>query len=95
VSFRLGAFHAAELEYLFTLPGYPVHLDGGQEALSKAMVGLWTTFAMTGDPGSGWPRYSTATDEAELLAPPKPATETDFAAVHRCNFWNRHPQVAP
>ena len=59
------------------------------------MVGLWTTFAKTGDPGSGWPRYSTATDEAESLVAPKPATETDFAAAHHCDFWSRRPWVAP
>ncbi len=95
VSFPLGAFHSAELEYLFTLPSYPVHLDPSQEALSTAMIGLWASFAKTGDPGSGWPRYSAATDEAESLAGPKPAYETNFAAVHRCDFWTRHPQVAP
>jgi para-nitrobenzyl esterase len=95
VSFPLGAFHSAELEYLFTLPSYPVHLDRGQKALSMALVELWTSFAKTGDPGSGWPRYSAATDEAESLAGPKPASETNFAAVHHCDFWTRHQQVAP
>ncbi len=95
VRFPLGAFHTAELEYLFTLSGYPVHLGSGQEELSQAMVGLWTTFAKTGDPGSAWPRYSRSSDEAELLAPPKPAVETEFAAEHRCDFWSQRPWVAP
>ena len=91
VSFPLGAFHAAELQYLFTLQGLPAQLAGDHEELSRAMISLWTTFAKTGDPGSGWPRYSTATDDTESLEPPRPATETGFAADHRCAFWSRRP----
>ena len=53
------------------------------------MLDLWTTFARTGDPGFGWPRYSATTAETESLAPPQPVTETGFAADHECAFWSR------
>jgi para-nitrobenzyl esterase len=89
--FPLGAFHTAELQYLFVVPAFPSRLAGDHDKLAQAMRDLWTTFAKTGDPGSGWPRYSAATDETESLAPPQPATESDFAAVHECVFWSHTP----
>ena len=92
-SFPTGAFHAAELQYLFTLRGRPSRLAGDHEALAEAMQDLWTTFARTGDPGSGWPRFSAATGVAESLAPPRPATETGFAKDHQCAFWSRMPAL--
>ncbi len=88
VSFPLGAYHTAELEYLFGLRGFPSQLAGDHENLSEAMLDLWATFAATGDPGSEWPRYSANTDETELLSPPQPTTETSFAADHKCAFWS-------
>ena len=90
-SFATGAFHAAELQYLFTLPG-PSRLAGDHERLATAMQGLWSTFARSGSPGSGWPRYSSASGAAESLVPPRPATETGFAEEHECDFWSRMPQ---
>ena len=89
--FPLGAYHTAELAYLFTLRGVPALPSGGPEELSRAMLDLWTTFAATGQPGLSWPRYSSATDESESLAPPAPVTEAGFAADHQCAFWSRTP----
>lgn len=91
LGFPLGAYHSAELQYLFTLRGIPSRLAGAHEKLAQAMVELWTTFARTGDPGSGWPRYSIARHETESLAPPQPTTEASFAADHQCAFWSRTP----
>ena len=85
--FPLGAYHGAELAYLFTLRGSPP-LTGVHAQLARAMLDLWTTFASTGDPGTGWPRYTRTTTETELLAAPQPVTETGFAAVHQCAFWS-------
>ena len=90
-SFPTGAFHAAELQYLFTLRGLPSRLSGGHLALARSMVDLWTSFARSGDPGSGWPRYSPATGLAESLVPPRPAPESGFAKDHQCAFWSRMP----
>ncbi len=92
--FPLGAYHTAELGYLFVLRGYPSVLTGGHEKLARAMLDRWTTFAKTGDPGPGWPRSSSATNAVESLAPPRPSTETGFAVAHSCAFWRRTPVAA-
>jgi para-nitrobenzyl esterase len=91
LSFPLGAFHTAELQYLFTLRGHPSHLTADQETLASAMLNLWTTFARTGNPGSGWPRYSNTTAQTESLEPPQPVATTSFPTDHRCAFWNHRP----
>ena len=90
-SFPMGAFHAAELQYLFTLRGLPSRLSGDHEKLSQAMLDLWTTFARSGFPGAGWPRYARATGVAESLVPPQPTIETGFAKDHQCAFWGEMP----
>ena len=76
----LGAFHAAEIPYVFGNP----HLGFGRQTtvtdndaeVSRLMVGYWTNFAKTGDPnGEGlppWPQYRAATDLAlEISATPR------------------------
>jgi len=90
VSFPYGAAHASEIQYLFNLPAtVPAPpLDAGQEQLSDAMVSAWTTFARTGAPGDGWPRFDPALDDMESLVPPSPLVETGFAAFHKCAFWD-------
>ncbi|MCR6489085.1 carboxylesterase family protein [Amycolatopsis sp. OK19-0408] len=76
-----GAYHGAEMVYLFDLNGTPAPLDAGQRALADRMIRSWTTFARTGNPGPEWPRTA-----AQSLAPGKPAT-VDVAAEHNCSFW--------
>ncbi len=87
-SFPLGAYHAAELPYLFALRGRSSLLVGDHERLANSMLDLWTTFAKTGSPGGDWPRYSPASHETESLAPEQPVVETGFAVDHQCAFWS-------
>lgn len=62
----IGAFHAAEISFVFNshLPGLKV--TEGDLALTDAMVAYWTNFARTGNPnGTGvpeWPAYSLERD---------------------------------
>jgi para-nitrobenzyl esterase len=94
-SFKLGAYHAAELPYIFDLTAagqdaYAV-LSPAQRKLASAMVTYWTQFAKTGNPNTkgvpSWPRYSTSTADYQSLAPTTPETKRDFAGEHLCNLW--------
>lgn len=71
--FELGATHSADLPYLF----------GPVNKLSEAMIGFWTSFAKTGNPG--WPRYSGG---KVLSLGVDQIAQVDFAANHRCGFWS-------
>jgi para-nitrobenzyl esterase len=93
LSFPTGAYHAAELQYLFDLRGTPVPspaLSPGQRQLSDAMVGYWTQFASSGDPNApgapSWPQYG-PNDQFQSLRPPTPTTKTGFTTDHKCAFW--------
>ncbi len=66
----LGAFHAAEIPYVFGNAGLFTSMGTLEQAdydLSDAMMGYWTRFAATGDPNGGgaaeWPAYQAATDQ--------------------------------
>lgn len=96
LTFPLGAYHTAELQYLFTgdffgLPMAP--LSPAQQQLSNAMVSYWTQFAKTGNPNSpgepAWSAYSASADNFQSLIPPTPTTESNFDAGHNCStFWD-------
>jgi len=93
VSFPLGAFHAAELQYLFVLEGYTFPFTADQQMLSDAMISYWTQFAKTGNPNSAsqptWPPYSASTDMFQSLVPPAPMQEANFNTFHNCDlYWN-------
>ncbi|NEU99184.1 carboxylesterase/lipase family protein [Bradyrhizobium uaiense] len=100
VAFSYGATHAAELQYLFQFPnpsGFglnlpQVPLDVNQQKLSDRMVGYWTEFATSGNPnGHGqpvWPRFHRDHEAMLSLAEPSPTSETNFAKVHQCDFWD-------
>jgi para-nitrobenzyl esterase len=95
-SFPLGAYHAAELQYLFNLnqrfAGFnPFTPD--QQNLSDTMIGYWTQFANTGDPNftgaPTWSPYSAGTDLFQSLVPPEPQAESTYDTDHQCSsLWN-------
>jgi para-nitrobenzyl esterase len=92
VSFPLGAYHGADVQYLFNRDGKPAPFTPAQQALSQAMIGYWTQFAKTGDPNSpgepAWAAYDPATDERQSFVPPAPVVESGFAADHDCALWD-------
>jgi para-nitrobenzyl esterase len=97
VDFPFHSYHASEIPYLFdsqTLPPHHAPFTPDQERLSAAMVSYWTQFAANGDPNSPatpyWPAYTSANDTFQSLEPPTPKPITDFAADHKCAFWDAH-----
>jgi para-nitrobenzyl esterase len=89
-----GSYHAADVLYLFDseLRGGHAPFTAAQEALAAAMVSYWTRFARTGSPNRQdlppWPRYTPVSDLHMSLEPPTPQAESDFAADHKCAFWD-------
>ncbi|MEU4875230.1 carboxylesterase family protein [Streptomyces sp. NPDC021608] len=81
--FPLGAYHSAELPYLFDLGD--LRLDDGRAALSRRMIAAWTTFARTGTPGDDWPPFP----HTRLLKR-NTFSGVDAAAEHHCAFWSRN-----
>ncbi|MFG2576254.1 carboxylesterase/lipase family protein [Streptomyces sp. NPDC048481] len=81
--FPLGAYHSAELPYLFGMGD--LRLDDGQSALSRRMIAVWTTFARTGAPGDDWPLFP----HTRRLTRNK-FSGVDAAAGHHCSFWSRN-----
>jgi len=95
LSFPLGAFHSAELQYLFDV-GFFQELNAAQLQLSAAMVSYWTNFAATGNPNSAatpaWAAYDPMTDLFQSLIPPTPTVESTFNTDHQCDsFWDLVP----
>ncbi|HEY8609168.1 MAG TPA: carboxylesterase/lipase family protein [Noviherbaspirillum sp.] len=87
---RWGAYHAAEIQYLFPTTRAGVTYTAGQEALKTQMVNYWTQFAKNGNPngtGPAWPVYSAAADTRMSLEPGTSVTNSDFGARHHCAFW--------
>lgn len=84
-AFDLGAYHGSDIPYFFdsTMPGRPpAQRSPQQQELSERLIGWWTAFARTGEPGlppvdGGIPAVSVGT-----------TTAVDIAKAHRCDFWN-------
>ncbi len=83
----LGAAHGADVRYFFdsTMPGRPRPVrPPEQAALAEKLVGWWTTFARTGQPGPDWPD---ATTGGLIDISTRGVGTADLAARHRCDVW--------
>jgi para-nitrobenzyl esterase len=70
-AYSLGAYHAAEIPYVFgnieaLAAASPKAYDRADKDLAKAMSGAWVRFASTGDPnGAGLPAWTAYTAGAD------------------------------
>lgn len=92
-SFPTGAYHAAELQYLFPGVYSSEQLSPQQRELSDQMIRYWARFAHTGNPnGPGmpnWPRFTESQNSVLALVTDKDKIKpVDFSEEHRCDFWD-------
>jgi para-nitrobenzyl esterase len=86
----LGAFHSAELPYVFDGPvasSGMLRFTVAQQTLATEIDGAWTRFAATGDPagaGVSWPTLSSSRTYLSLNTPSTLATGVKSQV---CAFW--------
>lgn len=86
-----SAWHSEELGYVFGSDYFALGLVTPVPALSDAMQGYWTSFALDGDPNGGslpaWPAYALSDQHLTLADPIEVG-----AALQReaCDFWDSY-----
>jgi len=96
---ELGAFHSAEIQYIFGIPTSPP-FTADEVALSEELMGYWTRFARSGDPNGGdapaWPLLDAAD---EYLVLDRTSAVGTGAKADACSFWAgidyRHAPLSP
>jgi para-nitrobenzyl esterase len=90
-SFPLGAFHFAELFYLWGVFNPVGPLSPEQDRLAARMIGYWSAFAHGGEPGVQdgvrFPRH-TGSEPVLRLHPDGDSVDRTFGARHQCDFWD-------
>ena len=86
-----GAFHSSEIPFVFGNPYLGITLASAEEqALSRAMIGYWSSLALTGDPvgkdAFAWPSYDGASD-TNLVLDLTLSTQSGLKK-DACDFWD-------
>jgi para-nitrobenzyl esterase len=86
--FPAGAYHGAEMTYLFDLNGAPAVFTPDQRTLADHLISYWTRFARTGDPnGGGSPTWARAHGSTVQSLAPGNIHPVSIADEHQCGFW--------
>lgn len=86
----LGAYHSAELSYVFKTFGAKAYIPTpGEQKLSDNIQDYWGSHAATGTPATGalgWPVYSQPTEQVLYLDTSLSAAKD--ARPTKCDFWD-------
>lgn len=92
---KIGAYHGAELQYLFSMTRLNGRMTGEQKEMARQMRAYWANFARSGDPNADglvyWPVYDNDARRMLSLQPAGATVETDFDTDHHCAFWAAAP----
>lgn len=88
----LGAYHAAEIKFVFGIPSQlaPQPLLDEEIVMSNAIMGYWSSLAAKGDPNHegamAWPQYDAASDKTLMID----LTLSTQAGLLKdeCDFWD-------
>jgi para-nitrobenzyl esterase len=95
--FPLGAYHAAEIQYIFQTyfpagrGSGPPNFTAAQLRLSNGMAAYWSNFIRTENPDGASTRWSpTKSGQMKILSlsPDGSRHESDFFKAHHCALWN-------
>lgn len=87
---KLGAFHSAELQFVFHAPmnWFRSHFSGDELNLTNAMMDYWARFAYTGNPNRSellpWPLYS---DDKKQILFDRQLSIANNSKRDACTFW--------
>lgn len=89
VALPLGAYHGAELPFLFNRPEFYGAFTEGERALAQQLIGYWTRFARDGAPGGDtppWPPFDPGSDTILRLD----LSSSTISGWKRsdCDFWD-------
>jgi para-nitrobenzyl esterase len=99
LKFDHGAAHTIDIQFLFPNwhggpLGAPHPLSGEEHTLARELVAAWTNFVYTGNPNlkgdRPWPRYTKGSEVylSQNVPGLTTITATQFAAAHKCQFWD-------
>jgi para-nitrobenzyl esterase len=90
VAAGLGAFHGAELFYVFDSTTLGLAVIDAEQPLVDTIQGYWSRLAATGDPNGDdavvWPAYDAETDQHIILD--LEVAVGSALKTHRCDFWD-------
>ena len=86
----LGAYHGAEIPFVFGAPPPGLSFSGAEAGLSVRMMAYWSRFALAGDPNGGgapaWSAFAKASD-VHLVLGNKVAAASGLKQS-ACDFWD-------
>jgi len=82
----LGPTHGVDLFFLFGATSLGIGPSAAELPLVDLIEDLWGQFARSGDPGHGWPRYTSAGDQ-HLVLDTQPMTGAHLDQ-QICDFWD-------